>query len=215
MIEQLDKKFIQYLTRQGLVTQETLGTLIPFVTKRRKKKNYQEILSEYLNHLASAGNKLNSVSKEMKSQFFMNMNDMILNKNDELKYLILMREEFYKYKLKIYFFRKWKSLALYNHDLLDEDDPFQNNDVENYQNFKNMNLMIQGGTFNSKNSIDNSGRNNKNDNNVQSRIGDNPNLLIFDDEENKNKNNEIKLGDSIKVLDVQKNIKVLNNIIFI
>ena len=206
MIEQLDKKFIQYLTRQGLVTQETLGTLIPFVTKRRKKKNYQEILSEYLNHLASAGNKLNSVSKEMKSQFFMNMNDMILNKNDELKYLILMREEFYKYKLKIYFFRKWKSLALYNHDLLDEDDPFQNNDVENYQNFKNMNLMIQGGTFNSKNSIDNSGRNNKNDNNVQSRIGDNPNLLIFDDEENKNKNNEIKLGDSIKVLDVQKNI---------
>ena len=25
----------------------------------------------------------------MKSQFFMNMNDMILNKNDELKYLIL------------------------------------------------------------------------------------------------------------------------------
>ena len=215
MIEQLDKKFIQYLTRQGLVTQETLGTLIPFVTKRRKKKNYQEILSEYLNHLASAGNKLNSVSKEMKSQFFMNMNDMILNKNDELKYLILMREEFYKYKLKIYFFRKWKSLALYNHDLLDEDDPFQNNDVENYQNFKNMNLMIQGGTFNSKNSIDNSGRNNKNDNNVQSRIGDNPNLLIFDDEENKNKNNEIKLGDSIKVLDVQKNIKILNNIIFI
>ena len=207
MIEQLDKKFIQYLTRQGLVTQETLGTLIPFVTKRRKKKNYQEILSEYLNHLASAGNKLNSVSKEMKSQFFMNMNDMILNKNDELKYLILMREEFYKYKLKIYYFRKWKSLALYNHDLLDEDDPFQNNDVENYQNFKNMNLMIQGGTFNSKNSIDNSGRNNKNDNNVQSKIGDNPNLLIFDDdEENKNKNNEIKLEDSIKVLDVQKNI---------
>ena len=59
--------------------------------------------------------------------------------------------------------------------------------------------MIQGGTFNSKNSIDNSGRNNKNDNNVQSKIGDNPNLLIFDDdEENKNKNNEIKLEDNIK-----------------
>ena len=208
MIEQLDKKFIQYLTRQGLVTQETLGTLIPFVTKRRKKKNYQEILSEYLNHLASAGNKLNSVSKEMKSQFFMNMNDMILNKNDELKYLILMREEFYKYKLKIYFFRKWRSLALYNHDLLDEDDPFKNNDIENYQNFKNMNLMLQGGTFNSKSSIDNSGRNNNNNDKNFSRIGNNPNLLIFDDddEKNKNKNDEIKLGDSIKVLDVQKNI---------
>ena len=94
MIEQLDKKFIQYLTRKGLVTQETLGTLIPFVTKKRQKKNYQEILSEYLNHLSSAGNKLNSVSKEMKSQFFMDMNDMVLNKNDELKYLILMRRIF-------------------------------------------------------------------------------------------------------------------------
>ena len=135
----------------------------------------------------------------------MDMNDMILNKNDELKYLILMREEFYKYKLKIYFFRKWKSRALYNHDLLDEDDPFQNNDVENYQNFKNMN-NIQQGIFNSKNSNDGSGKNSIN--NIQSRIGNNPNLLIFDDEENnnKNKNNEIKLEDSIKVLDVQKNI---------
>ena len=206
MIEQLDKKFIQYLTRKGLVTQETLGTLIPFVTKKRQKKNYQEILSEYLNHLSSAGNKLNSVSKEMKSQFFMDMNDMILNKNDELKYLILMREEYYKFKLKIYFFRKWKSRALYNHDLIDEDDPFQNNDIENYQNFKNMNLMLQGGTINSRRSLDNSLKRSGNQN-FQSRIGNNQNLLIFDDDEkNKNKKDEIKLEDSIKVLDIHKNI---------
>ena len=206
MIEQLDKKFIQYLTRKGLVTQETLGTLIPFVTKKRQKKNYQEILSEYLNHLSSAGNKLNSVSKEMKSQFFMDMNDMVLNKNDELKYLILMREEYFKYKLKIYFFRKWKSKALYNHDLLDEDDPFQNNDIENYQNFKNMNFMVQGGTINSKHSLNNSLKRSGNEN-FKSRIGNNPNLLIFDDEEkNNNKKEEIKLEDSIKVLDLHKNI---------
>ena len=125
--------------------------MIPFVTKKRKKKNYQEILSEYLNHLASAGNKLNSVSKEMKSQFFMNMNDMILNKNDELKYLILMREEFYKYKLKMYYFRKWRSRALYNHDLIDEENPFINGAEENYQNFKNLNYMQQGGLLNSNN----------------------------------------------------------------
>ena len=213
MIEQLDKKFIQYLTRQvsryfynnkqGLVTQETLGTLIPFVTKKRKKKNYQEILSEYLNHLSSSGNKLNSVSKEMKSQFFMNMNDMILNKNDELKYLILMREEFFKYKLKMYYFRKWKSRALYNHDLLEEDDPFQNNDSENYQNFKNLNYMGQGTNRNSTNNNININNNNLKNSLMDSKIGNNPNLLFFDDEQKKR---EIKLEDSIKVLDVQQNI---------
>ena len=127
----------------------------------------------------------------------MNMNDMVLNKNDELKYLILMREEFFKYKLKIYYFRKWKSRALYNHDLLDEDDPFQNNDAENYQNFKNLNYMGQGGN---RNSINNNLKNSL----LDSKIGNNPNLLIFDDDEQKKK--EIKLEDSIKVLDVQKDI---------
>ena len=135
----------------------------------------------------------------MKSQFFMNMNDMVLNKNDELKYLILMREEFFKYKLKMYYFRKWKSRALYNHDLLDEDDPFQNNDAENYQNFKNLNYMGQGvnrNSFNNNNNLKNSL--------LDSKIGNNPNLLIFDDDEQKKK--EIKLEDSIKVLDVQKDI---------
>ena len=129
----------------------------------------------------------------------MNMNDMVLNKNDELKYLILMREEFFKYKLKMYYFRKWKSRALYNHDLLDEDDPFQNNDAENYQNFKNLNYMGQGvnrNSFNNNNNLKNSL--------LDSKIGNNPNLLIFDDDEQKKK--EIKLEDSIKVLDVQKDI---------
>ena len=115
-----------------------MGTLIPFVTKKRQKKNYQEILSEYLNHLSSAGNKLNSVSKEMKAQFFMNMNEMALNKNDELKYLILMREEYFKYKLKMYFFHKWRSRALYNRDLIDEEDPFSGNTGDNYQKFKSI-----------------------------------------------------------------------------
>ena len=133
----------------------------------------------------------------MKSQFFMNMNDMILNKNDELKYLILMREEFFKYKLKLYYFRKWKSRALYNHDLLDEDNPFKNNNEENYQNFKSNNYIQQGGNRNSNNL--------KNSSNIlDSKIGNNPNILIFDNDEKKR--DEIKLEDSIKVLDVQKNI---------
>ena len=129
----------------------------------------------------------------------MNMNDMVLNKNDELKYLILMREEFFKYKLKMYYFRKWKSRALYNHDLLDEDDPFKNNDAENYQNFKNLNYMGQGINRNSTNN-----NNNLKNSLLDSKIGNNPNLLIFDNDEQKKQ--EIKLEDSIKVLDVQKNI---------
>ena len=119
----------------------------------------------------------------------MNMNDMILNKNDELKYLILMREEFYKYKLKLYFFRKWKSRALYNHDLIDEDDPFQNNDSEVYQNFKNLNYVQQGTNFESKGSNEIINKNNSNNNNYESRIGNNTDLLIFDDEDKKNENN--------------------------
>ena len=133
----------------------------------------------------------------------MNMNDMILNKNDELKYLILMREEFFKYKLKMYYFRKWKSRALYNHDLLEEDDPFQNNDSENYQNFKNLNYMGQGTNRNSTNNNININNNNLKNSLMDSKIGNNPNLLFFDDEQKKR---EIKLEDSIKVLDVQQNI---------
>ena len=130
-----------------MVTQETLGTLIPFVTKKRKKKNYQEILSEYLNYLSSSGNKLSSISKEMKAQFFMNMNEVAVNKNDELKYLILMREEFYKYKLKIYYFLKWKCKVLYNRDLIDDENPFYNNNEYNYQQFKNMNSAGKEGLY--------------------------------------------------------------------
>ena len=64
---------------------------------------------EYLNHLSTSENKLNSISKGMKAQFFSNMNDLALNKHDELKFLILMREELFKYKLKMYVFNKWKN----------------------------------------------------------------------------------------------------------
>ena len=146
----------------------------------------------------------------MKSQFFMNMNDMILNKNDELKYLILMREEYYKYKLKLYYFRKWKSRALYNHDLIDEDDPFRNSDSEIYQNFKNLNYIQQGGMFESKGSNEinnnnniNNDKNNINNNNYESRIGNNPDLLIFDDEK-KNENNNNNQYENGKIFDLTK-----------
>ena len=47
---------------------------------------------EYLNYLGTSENKLNSITKEMKSNFFSKMSDSNLNKHDELKFLILMRE---------------------------------------------------------------------------------------------------------------------------
>ena len=94
---------------------------------------------EYLNYLGSSGNKIKSLSKEMKSQFFSNMIDNTSNEYDELKYLILMREELFKYKLKIYYYYKWKNRALYNRDLIDEENPFINNNKSNYENFKKQN----------------------------------------------------------------------------
>ena len=184
-----------------MVTQETLGTLIPFVTKKRKKKNYQEILSEYLNYLSTAGNKLNSVSKEMKTQFFMIMNDMALNKNDELKYLILMREEYLKYKLKIYYFHKWKCRALYNRDLLDEEDPFKDINCENiYQQFKKKNLSGQGGNFDSLIS--------KNDNN----FNDNNNEDISGSKFGNNENNEqINNKNNFDLINFDEDEKIIEN----
>ena len=62
-----------------MVTQETLGALIPMITKKREKKNYQEILNEYLNYLGTSQNKLNAISKEMKLNFFQNINEEELN----------------------------------------------------------------------------------------------------------------------------------------
>jgi hypothetical protein len=55
------------------------------LSKKRKKKNYQEILYEYLKMLLSSKNILKLISKEIKANFFKNMNDVMVNKHDELK----------------------------------------------------------------------------------------------------------------------------------
>ena len=95
---------------------------------------------EYLNHLSSSENKLSSISKGMKTQFFSNMSDIALNKHDELKFLILMREELFKYKFKTFCFNKWKVKTLYNRDLIDDENPFYNRKF-NYDNFKRHNSI--------------------------------------------------------------------------
>lgn len=93
---------------------------------------------EYLNHLSSSEDKLNSISKGMKTQFFSNMSEVALSKHDELKFLILMREELFKYKYKTFCFNKWKVKSLYNRDLIDDENPFYNRKF-NYENFKKHN----------------------------------------------------------------------------
>ena len=203
-----------------------MGTLIPFVTKKRKKKNYQEILSEYLNHLSSAGNKLKSVSKEMKAQFFMNMNEMAINKNDELKYLILMREEFFKYKLKLYYFLKWKCRALYNRDLIDDENPFCAKSGFNYNIFKSMNYAGQGRVFDSMNPNININNSNYNKNGFKAlnsngsiygsgvgdgnffanKLGNNKDVNYFGNNNNFNNN-----GSKKDLLDFDEDPKIMDN----
>ena len=93
---------------KGFVTPQTLDNIVQLLRKKTTKKNYQEILIEYLNNLNNSNSKIDFVAKEMKTAFFSCMNDLVLNKNDELKFLILMIEEKYK-KLKTeQYFNFWK-----------------------------------------------------------------------------------------------------------
>ena len=67
---------------------------------------------EYLNSLNNSNSKIDLVTKEMKTAFFSCMNDLVLNKNDELKYLILMIEEKYKKIEKENYFNIWKEFNI-------------------------------------------------------------------------------------------------------
>ena len=130
----------------------------------------------------------------------MNMNEMALNKNDELKYLILMREEYFKYKLKMYFFHKWRSRALYNRDLIDEEDPFSGNTGDNYQKFKSKNIGQSSGLFDSTNPYINN--DNGDGNNFKNNNG---NLFGQNDPNNINNDNNINNINNINNLDNKKN----------
>ena len=170
---------------------------------------------EYLNHLSSTDNKLNSISREMKALFFSKMNEIALNKNDELKYLILMREERYKAYLKFYFFKKWKYRALYNQDLIDMDEPFFpniNNGLNN-NNINNINNNINNDFNNSNNINDDNPFNNDFMNNGQkyeSMKNNNFEDLLIKEDKDDNKNNKIDLLD---VNNVEKGKNNLDNIL--
>ena len=63
----------------------------------------------------------------------------MINKHDELKYLILMKENFRKYKIKTNYFQRWKKLALINENSIKANNSFENNNKINYSLFKSMN----------------------------------------------------------------------------
>ena len=153
----------------------------------------------------------------MKAQFFMNMNDLALSKNDELKYLILMREEYFKYKLKMYYFKKWKCRALYNRDLFDEENPFNENTGANYKKFKSKNIG-QNGIYDSMNPYNEFNDNinefknneNNNDNKMSNDFGNNNGQNDFNNNINNNNNNRnnfdlINFNEDPKIIDNNQN----------
>ena len=111
--------------------------IVQILRKKRIKKNYQEILIEYLNNLNNSNSKIDFVAKEIKTAFFSCLNDLVLNKNDELKYLILMLEEKYKKIEREKYFKFWqlllnkknneKELANYKYSKNDKDSLEKNN----------------------------------------------------------------------------------------
>ena len=85
-----------------------MGSIIQLLKEKNVKKNYRDILIQYLNCLNNSNSKIDIVAKKIKNDFYKNMNDLVLNKNDELKYLILYFEEKYKKKLIKNYFIRWK-----------------------------------------------------------------------------------------------------------
>ena len=80
-----------------MISKETMPLFKTSFKKKKDKKNYQDILYDYLKILLSSKNLLKLISREIKARFFMNMNDNMLNKNNELKYFILIiKLKYYK-----------------------------------------------------------------------------------------------------------------------
>ena len=86
--------------------------MIQLLKKKSTKKNYQDILIQYLNKLNNSNSKIDVIAKKIKIAFFNCISDLVLNKNDELKYLILYFEEKHKKNLIEKYFNKWKNKIL-------------------------------------------------------------------------------------------------------
>ena len=86
--------------------------MIQLLKKKSTKKNYQDILIQYLNKLNNSNSKIDVIAKKIKIAFFNCISDLVLNKNDELKYLILYFEEKHKKNLIEKYFKTWKNKVL-------------------------------------------------------------------------------------------------------
>ena len=115
-----------------MVTEETLGSIIQLLKKKSSKKNYQDILIQYLNSLNDSNTKIDIVTKNMKIAFFNCISDLVLNKNDELKYLILYFNEKYKKNNFEKYFNIWKKVV---------DGANNQNNIKNYL-IENINNII-------------------------------------------------------------------------
>ena len=115
-----------------MVTEETLGSIIQLLKKKSSKKNYQDILIQYLNSLNDSNTKIDIVTKNMKIAFFNCISDLVLNKNDELKYLILYFNEKYKKNNLEKYFNIWKKVV---------DGANNQNNIKNYL-MENINNII-------------------------------------------------------------------------
>ena len=86
--------------------------MIQLLKKKSTKKNYQDILIQYLNKLNNSNSKIDVIAKKIKIAFFNCISDLVLNKNEELKYLILYFEEKHKKNLIEKYFKTWKNKVL-------------------------------------------------------------------------------------------------------
>ena len=94
------------------MTEETLGSFLQLLKQKNVKKNYQDILIQYLNSLKNSNLIIDNVAKNIKNAFFNCVNDLVLNKSDELKYIIIYLDEKYKKKKKEKYFNIWKNTTL-------------------------------------------------------------------------------------------------------
>ena len=170
------------------------------LSKKRKKKNYQEILYEYLKMLLSSKNILKLISKEIKATFFKNMNDVMVNKHDELKYLILTKENNRNYKIKSNYFQKWKKLSGIDNSIKEMYEFDINNKID-YNLYKSMNSL--------------SGYPKLNTINIKYRKNS---LHRYDNEDELNEINEISNDNiplnpkiNININNVQNNLKICKN----
>ena len=150
--------------------------------------------------LFSSNNILKKISRDIKANFFKNMNDVMVNKHDELKYLILTKENYRNYKIKSNYFQKWKKLSGIDNSIKEMYEFDINNKID-YNLYKSMNSL--------------SGYPKLNTINIKYRKNS---LHRYDNEDELNEINEISNDNialnpkiNININNVQNNLKICKN----